>query len=299
VSPLADYSGSALRFGLMDIKPIEVVEIIKKFGLKFKKITRTFELSRPMKSFEDLVTFQNETVFNMIEIPQWFDAKRLVYVFSQHNIENYEKDAELKMALEELKTSERKGRPLLSFIQFIKRRFEAERDNYVDLEAEIFLNSNFPFSLYNKFVVFDNLFYDFLKILENQVKWYEFKASSARNFLMYQKRIAEMKKEIGPIIDKFDECVFSLTCLKRYIVIWNAKNYDEIFNFKFLDIKNVDFVKFEELYNNFSNKLREAKGFLLRYDPLILNREIRHDEYTREMFGKLVNLPFSSLDLKR
>jgi hypothetical protein len=299
LSPLADYSGSALRFGLIDIKPVEVVESIKKFGLRFKKVTRTFELSRPVKSFEDLVTFQNETVFNAIEIPEWFDAKKLVHIYSQRSIEKYERDKELKMAVEELKTSERKGKPLLSFIQFIKKRFEDERDYYIELEAEMFLNSNFPFSLYNKFVVFDNLYCDFLQVLEDRVKWHEFKASSSRNFFMYQKRIAEMKKEIGPLIDKFDECLFSLICLKKYIIIWNAKSYDEIFNLKFLDINNVDFSKFEELYNNFNIKLRETKESLLHYDPKILDREINQKEYTREMFGKFVTLPSNSLDLKR
>ena len=294
VSPSADYSGSVLRFGLLDIKPIEVVEIVKKFGLKFKKITRIFELERPMKSFEDLVISQNEVIFSVIQIPQWFDAKELVRAFSQRSIENYERDSELKKALEELKTSERKGKPLLSFIQLIRRRFEMERDSYISLEAEFFLNSNFPFSLYNKFVVFNNLFYDFLKILENKVRWYELLASSARSFQMYQKRIAEMKKEIGPIIDKFDECIFSFVCLKRYIIIWNAKSCDEIFNPKFLDIKNVDYVTFKELYDNFSKKLRDTKEFLLRYDPSILNREIRQFKHTREIFGKLVNLPSSN-----
>jgi hypothetical protein len=283
----------------MDIKPIEVVETIKKFGLKFKKVTRTFELLRPVKSYEDLVTFQNEAVFNTIEIPEWFEAEKLVRIFSQHSIESYEKDIELKKAVENVRTSERKGRPLLSFIQFMKRRFESERDYYLELEAERFLNSNFPLSFYNKFVVFDNLYWDFLCILEDRVRWHEFRASSARNFLMYQKRIAEMKTEIGPIVDKLDECIFSLICLKKYIVVWNSKDYNEIFSPKFLNINNVDFSKFEELYNNFSIKLRETKELLLRFNPEILRREIDSKDYTTKMFGKLVTLPSSSLNLKR
>lgn len=298
-SPIADYSGSALRFGLMNIKPVEVSETIKKFGLKFKKVTRVFELSRPVESFEDLVILQNKAVFNVIEIPKWFNAKELIDVFSRRSIERYERDAELKNALEELKASKRKGKSLLSFIQFIRHRFEKEKDYYIELEAEIFLNSNFPFSLYSKFVAFDNLFYDMLRILEKRVGWYELTASSARNFFMYQRRIGEMKKEIGPLIDKFDECVFSLACLKKYMLIWNAKNYDEIFEPKFLDIKNVDFTRFEELYDIFSNKLREAKGYLLNFDSSILNREIYEDECTREIFNKLINLPFDSLDILR
>jgi hypothetical protein len=283
----------------MDIKPIEVVETIKRFGLKFKKVTRTFESLKPVKSYEDLVTFQNEAVFNTIEIPEWFDAEKLVRISSQHSIESYEKDIELKNAVENVRTSERKGRPLLSFIQFMKHRFESERDYYLGLEAERFLNSNFPLSFYNKFVVFNNLYWDFLCILEDRVRWHEFRASSARNFLMYQKRIAEMKTEIGPIVDKLDKCIFSLICLKKYVVVWNSKDYNEIFSPKFLNINNIDFSKFEKLYNNFSIELRETKELLLHYNPEILHKEIDSKDYTTKMFGKLVTLPSSSLTLKR
>jgi hypothetical protein len=283
----------------MDIKPIEVVETIKRFGLKFKKVTRTFESLRPVKSYEDLVIFQNEAVFNTIEVPEWFDAEKLVRIFSQQSIESYEKDTELKKAVEYVRTSERKGRPLLSFIQFIKNRFKSERDYYIECEAERFLNSNFPLSFYNKFVVFNNLYWEFLCILEDRVRWHEFRASSARNFLMYQKRIAEMKTEIGPLVDKLDECIFSLICLKRYVIVWNSKEYSEIFSPKFLNINNVDFSKFEKLYNNFITKLRETKELLLYYNPEMLSKEIDLKDYTAKMFGKLVTLPSSSLNLKR
>ena len=287
---LVDYSGSALRYGLMDIKPVEVVETIKRFGLKFKKITRKFEPLKPAQSYEDLVTFQNKTIFSTVQIPEWFDADKLVKVFSQYSIENYEKDIELKKAIEEVKKAERKGRPLLSFIQFVKGRFESRRGHYLEVEAERFLTSNFPLSFYSKFVVFDNTYYDFLKILEVKVRRYEFLASSARNFLMYQKRLAEMKRDIGPLIDKMDECVFACACLKKYIIVWNSKDYKEVLNPKFLDINNVDFAEFEKLYNNFSIKLRETREFMLDYNPDFLHKEIDSEERTSRMFGKLINL---------
>jgi len=296
-APLSDYSGSALRFGLMEIKPVEVVETIKRFGLKFKRVTRKFESLKPARSFEDFVTFQNETIFNTMQIPKWFDADKLVEVFSQRSIRDYQNDTELKEMVEDVRKAERKGRPLLSFTQFMKHRFESRRDRYLELEAERFLNSSFPLSFYNKFVVFDNTYYDFLKTVEDKVRQYEFLASNARNFLMYRKRFAQMKSKIGPLIEKLDECVFYCTYLKKYVLVWNSKDYKEVLNPEFLNINNVDFSEFEKLCNNFNIKLRETREFVLRYNPEILRKEVDSEEYTTKMFGKLVMLPSSSLNL--
>lgn len=299
VAPLSDYSGSALRFGLMEIKPVEVVETIKRFGLKFKRITRKFESLKPAQSFEDLVTFQNETIFGTMQIPKWFNADKLVEVFSQRSIEDYQKDAELKEMVEDVRKAKQKGRPLLSFTQFMRNRFESRRDHYLKLEAERFLNSNFPLSFYNKFVVFDNTYYDFLKTVEYKVRRYEFLASNARNFLMYQKRIAKMKRELSPLLDKLDECVFSCIYLKKYVSVWNSKDYKEALAPEFLDINNVDFSEFEKLCSNFNVKLREIREFMLHYNPEVLRKEVDSEEHTTKMFGKLVMLPSSSLNLKR
>jgi len=297
VAPLSDYSGSALRFGLMEIKPVEVVETIKRFGLKFKRVTRKFESLKPAQSYEDLVTFQNDAIFGTMQIPKWFDVDKLVKIFSQYSIENYQKDTELKEMIEDVRKAERKGRPLLSFVQFMKNRFESRRDRYLELEAERFLSSNLPLSFYNKFVVFDNTYYDFLKTVEDKVRRYEFLASHARNFLMYQKRIAKMKREVSPLLDKLDECVFSCLYLKKYIIVWNAKDYKEALHPEFLDINNVDFSEFEKLCSNFNVKLREIRESLLRYNPEVLRKEVDSEEHTTKMFGKLAMLPSSSLNL--
>lgn len=299
VAPLSDYSGSALRFGLMEIKPVEVVETIKRFGLKFKRVTRGFESLKPAQSYEDLVTFENKAIFGTMQIPKWFDDAKLAEIFSLQSIEKYQKDTELKEMIEDLKKTERKGRPLLSFIQFMKHRFESRRDSYLEIEADRFLNSNFPLSFYNKFVVFDNTFYDFIKILEDRVRRYEFLASNARSFPMYKKRIAGMKREVGPLLDKLDECVFSCIYLKKYVMVWNSKDYKEVLDPKFLNINSVDFSEFDKLCNNFNIKLRETREFILRYNPKILHKEVDSEEHTTKMFGKLVMLPSSSLDLKR
>ena len=296
---LLGHSGSALRYGLMDIKPIEVVETIKRFGLKFRRRSRTFESLKPSKSYADLVTFENEAIFSTIEIPKWFDAEKLAKTFSQNSIESYENDTELKEVVENVRKAQRKGKPLLSFAQFMKHRFESKRDYYLELEAKRFLSSNFPLSFYNKLSVFDNTYYDFLKILEDTVRIYEFRASCSRNFRMYAKKINEMKRRISPILDQTDNCFFSYSRLKRYVAIWNSKDYKEIVYPKFLDIKNLDSSEFEKLRNDYITKLRETRRFLLRYNPEIFHKKLDLDESTRNMFGKLVMLPSSSLSLAR
>jgi hypothetical protein len=293
-----DYAGNSLRYGLMDIRPIEVVETIKKFGVKFRQVTRTFEQLKPVETYADLVNFENKTIFGSVQIPKWFDVNKLVKTYSQHSIEHYEKDTEFKKAVEEVKQAERKGRPLLSFVQFARNRFESERDSYLEIEANRFLRSNFPLSFYNKLVVFDNTYSDFLKILEDKVRFSEFYASCARNFDMYKKKISEMQRIVSPIIDQMDTCFFQYTRIKKYVSIWNAKDYSEVFDPKYLDIKNVDFSEFGRLFKEYDTRLRDTRGFLLGQDSEIFSTRIDPKDSTARMFGKLVMLPSDSLDIK-
>lgn len=292
------FSGSALRFGLMDIKPLQVVETIKKFGMKFRRVTRTFESLNPSKSYTDLVYFGNEAIFGTIEIPKWFDAEKLIRAYSKRSIQNYEKDKELQREVEKMRESKRKGRPLLSFTQFMIERFESKRDNYLEMEAHRFLNSNLPLSFYNKLVVLDNTFYNFLKVVEEIVRMHEFLADRSRSFPLYSKRIEKMKRIISPLIDQLDKCYHSNSCLKKYVSIWNTRDYEEIFYPKFLDIKKLDFSVFEELSENASMRLRETREFLLRYSPDLLHKKLDLKDPTTKMFGKLVMLPQSSYRLE-
>ena len=298
VTPLSDYSGSTLRFGLMDIKPVQVIETVKRFGMKFKRTSQKFELLKPPQSYEELVTQRNETIFGTIEMPEWFDASKLVETFSQDSISRYEKDEELKEMVESIKKADRKGRPLLSFIQFMKQRFESRKDHYVEIEANRFLRSNFPLSFYTKFVVSDKTYYDILKVLEGIVRMYEYQASTARSFSMYKKKINEMKRKVAPILDNLDEHSFSCSCLKKFVMVWNSKDYEEVTNPEFLDIDKVERTEFHRLSRIYNSKLREVRGFLLHYDPDFLCKEIYPIDNTAKMFGKLVMFPSSSLSFK-
>lgn len=298
VSP--GHSGSALRFGLVDIKPIEIVETIKRFGVKFRRTTRTFRTLKPSQSYVDYITFENEAIFAKIDVPDWFEAEKLIEWYSQKSIESYEKDTELKQAVEQVRKSRKIGRPLLSFTQFIIRRFESKREAYLEAEAGRFLYSNFPLSFYNKFVVFDNTFYDFLKTLEQTVRFHEFRASAARNFKMYCRHIEAMKKVFIPILDQMDTCLFLASCLKKYVTLWNAKSYEELYGVEFLDIGKIDYSKFKRLSNEFRMNLTETRRSLLHHNPKFLQKELDlEDNSTARMFGKLIMLPSSSLAVGR
>jgi hypothetical protein len=286
-----DYSGSSLRYGLIDVRPIEIRETIKRFGIKFLRITRKFESLRPPETYGDIVAFQNQMVLDSIEIPHWFDADKLIKEFSQHAIENYEKDKEFKNAVERVK-AERTGTPLLSFVQFAKNRFESEMDYYLEIEADRFLRSNFALSFYNRLALFDNTYLGFLRVLEDRVRKYEFLAHYARNFDMQTKRYAEMRAAVGPIIDQIDTNLFCYARVKKYVTVWNAKNYDELQNPKFLDIRNVDYSEFEKIFNEYNKRLTETRQFLLSLDREILSKEIDSSEYpAKAAFSKLLALP--------
>jgi hypothetical protein len=296
-----DYSSSALRFGLVDIKPIEVVETVKRFGIKFLRTTRTFESLQASQSYADFVTLQNEAIFSTIDIPERFDAEKLVTMLSQMRVKRYEEDTELQKAIKELRNAKTIEGPLLKYTHFIIDRFESKREEYVEVEAARFLTSNLPLSFYSKFVVFDNTYYRFLKVLEQIVRMSEFRARTARSFPMHSRHIEAMKKSLSPIIDQMDATFFTVSRLKKYITIWNAKDYREIEEEpKFLDINKVDYKKFEQLSNDFKGRLAETRKFLLGYEPHIIQKEPHlENEPTARMFGKLAMLPSSSLTVER
>jgi hypothetical protein len=293
------YSGTSLRFGLLGIKPVEFTETFKKAGMKFQRVIRRFESLPQPKSYAEMVNFTNEAIFSSIKIPDWFDSAKIVKEFSQYAIAEYDKDTEYKRAVENLKNNkDRIGAPLLSFVQYAKNKFESELDYYLQEEADRFLRSNFSLSFYNKLSVFDNTYFEFLKILEDTVRKYEFLARCARNFQMYDKHISEMKRHIGPIIDKVDSCFLEYFRLKHYIAVWNAKDYTELQNPKFLDINKLQYDEFERLSLGYYNTLTQTRSILLKIDENILSAGHygRQDEI-QDIFGRLATLPSGSLTL--
>jgi hypothetical protein len=293
------YSGSSLRYGLLDIQPVEFKQIIKRAGIKFQRVIRRFDTFQQPQTYSDIVTFQYETIFGSIKIPEWFDSSKLVKELSQRSIANYEKDTEFKKAVDEIKNNkDHIARPLLSFVQFAKTRFESEIDNYLEVEADRFLRSNFPLSFYNKLLVFDNTYREFLAVLEDIVRTYEFRARFSRSFDMYKKHISEMKWAIGPIIDQVDSCFLHYFRLKEYVTIWNTTEYAKLSNPAFWDVTKLDPDEFDKILKEYDSTLMETRSKLLQFNESALIREpVMIENLTGAVFSKLVTLPSGSLTL--
>jgi hypothetical protein len=293
-SQVPSYPQNSLRYGLLDIKPVEITENTKLGNIKFK-VTRTkLEPTRPVETFEELVTHENTDIFASITIPDRFNIPKLIESFSKRSIDRFEKDSELQQEIENMKRLDR-GKPFYNFISFMKERFEKERDDRLAVESQRFLMSNLPLSVFNKFVVYDNTYYDFLRTTQDIVRTYEFLANHSRNSLMYSKRISAMQHELGPLLDKFDNCSYAITRLKKYITVWNAESYDDLTWPKFFDVEKLNTLEFEQLSNDFSQRLREMRVALLECDPNILKKTINSNEPTTKMIGNLLIMPADSL----
>jgi hypothetical protein len=280
-----DLNGSALRTGLINIKPFEISRTIKRFGTKFTKIVRGFEALSPARSFPEIVTQSNQAIFSLIEIPARFEADKLVELYTQNIIQAYEQDIELKESVKKIETKA-SATPLSDFVSFIKRRLDSYTERNLEEEAVCFLNSNFPLSFYNRFVVFNNVYLDFLNIVEKTVKYYETISSAAGDSKRRNMYISQMKKKIAPMIDQMDTTFLYYLCLKRYIRIWNCETYEDIIGGQiFLDINKVDATKLKQLVDDFEIRLSEARKQILR-SPYWKPQEFNFNE---EPTGRMVS----------
>lgn len=293
------YSGSSLRFGLIDLRPVEIKETIKKAGIKFQRVIRRFENTQIPSTFSDMVYNQNEAIFSSIRIPDWFEEDKLVKEFSQRSIKSYEQDTEFKEAVKRIKESKGKiGRPLVSFVEFVREKFDSELDTYLEVESDRYVRSNLPLSFYTQLSSFDKTYQKFLYILEDNVRLFEFRARCARNFLMYGKHLEEMKGVIAPIIDQIDLCFFQYFRLKNYVALWNCKDYKELSNPRYLDLEKLDYSEFERLSNEYYTCLIQTKDMLLKQNKHEFNQiKDSFDDSTRYLFNNLITLPTGSLNL--
>lgn len=286
------YPTSVLRYGLMDVKPLEIREIVKRAGIKFLRVSRVLRHDfESYKSYGDYITSNNQAIFDTIPIPKWVDTAQLVKMYSERSIKDYEADTEFRKAADSLRQDVKDPRSLSSFIDFVMQRLESLMDDSLKSEAERFLNSNFPLSFFSKFIVLDYTMVDYLKVMKQIVKHYEIRSMMPRarsEFRLFSRIMSEMKEKIAPVIDQMDVCLLPYMRLNRYISLWNSDNYDELFKSKFLDIRKLDYSTLTELDENFKLKHTEARGFLLSVDPKIFHSEVRlEDDPTARMFNEL------------
>lgn len=300
VASASGYTSNVLRYGLVDIEPFEVSKIIKKSGLKFRVVERGFRPLTSSRNYEELVTNKYYNIFQTIEVPENFDVDILVKMVSQSSVEAYEKDEEIKRAVEEVRKARRIGKPLLEFIRLFKNRYESEFDQNLKMYANRYLKSNFPLSFFSKLAAFDNLVIDFLRIMEGIIRNYEFRASTARNFQVYKRIIREMQRKLVPIIDELDLCDLAYSRLKWYIKLWNSKDYEEIFNPEFLDRNKIDLSEFNDLYRMYDEQIKSSRRMLWQYykQPIVgmfYKKEMMIKGAARNVFANL--LVFPSLEI--
>lgn len=293
---ISGYPTSVLRYGLIDVKPLEIREIVKRAGGKFLRISRVLRHDlESYKSYGDFVTSTNQTIFDTLPIPKWSDAAELVKIYSERSIKNYEVDTDFKKAAEALRQGVKDAKALSSFIDFVLQRLESGMSDSLESEAERFLNSNLPLSFFSKFVILDYTMVDYLKVMKQIVRHHEIRSTMPRarsEFRIFSKVMVEMKGKIAPVIDQMDICLLSYIRLNRYIELWNSNNYGELFKSKFLDIEKLDYSTFNELNENFTMKHAEARKFLLDIDPKIFHSEVRlEDDPTARMFNELFRSP--------
>ncbi|MDR0471339.1 MAG: hypothetical protein LBH79_06420 [Nitrososphaerota archaeon] len=294
-SQVFSYPQNSLRFGLLDLKPVEITEDVK-FGNVRCKVTKTkLEPTKPVSTFEELVTADNNMIFNSISIPERFNVSDLVKAFTDRSVKLFEEDKALQQEIENTKRLDR-NRPFYTFVSFMKQRFEKERDNRLALDAKRFLMSNLPLTFYNQLTRFDNTCYDFLKFIQNTTRIYEYRAKYSRNSKMFTKIIKNMQSELGPIINKFDECAYACTRLRRYVIIWNADTTGDLNWPKFLDIKKIEISEFEQLNQEFNTKLHEIRLMLLNDDTEVLCKISNTPNSTVNMIGNLLGMSSATLN---
>jgi hypothetical protein len=94
-SHVLSYPQNSLRFGLIDIKPVEITENTKLGNIRFKVTKTKLEPTKPVNTFEELVTADNNAVFTSISIPRKFKIPDLIKAFTNASVKRFEEDNEL------------------------------------------------------------------------------------------------------------------------------------------------------------------------------------------------------------
>lgn len=291
------YSSSTLRFGLMDIKPVEVKETFKRWGMKFRRVGIRYEPLRPTESYEDFMILTNSNILSRIPLPERFEQKKLVDMFTKAAVKQYNNDKEFQAAVAQLKEKRAKdsGKSLTSFVSFMKGRFERELQGYFESEAASFMKSNFPLSFFSKLTLMDNTYLAFLMITERIVRRCEILATlpgTRRPADSLKSRVEEMKRVLSPIIGMMDECEDSYFSIKRYVTIWNAEDYGDIANPEFLDKAKLDPKSFTELQATYLNSLSSARTTLFQlsklYAPEAFEMKIDFSDPTIRLLSRLL-----------
>lgn len=267
-------STSALRIGLTGLKPIRVREIIKKYGIKFTTEYTSYKLDSEITSFEDFTTLRYNQIFSNISVPDHFDPEKLADYYAKKSIDSYNKDTAYKEKIETAKKSRGSLGPLKNFVIYVKERYQDDINNLYYNNASNFYASDLPFSVFNDFSRTDHLYANFLNLIHHTLNYYDRRilSSGRGNQLKFNKIFNTMKKDLDVNFDLIDEMIFTEKCLQRLIIVWNAKNYDELHKINKTYYKNIPNNEFNKLYFNLKKVIRVTRMNILT------NKHYREDE---------------------
>lgn len=284
-----EYPSSALRYGLLNVRPIPVEEIVKMGGTKFRIKGIRYQPEKQFEKFEDFVNFRYEQIFARMPLPESFPLEKLLEHFIKGEIENYEEDKELQ---DELK---RKDTSLEGFVNFIRKRFERRMSQYYENEASRFHRSNLPLSFFTNLCTYIDTYQKYLALISRIVRRYELLSTlpGTRDKLRSTEiHLATMKKVLAPLIDKMDLCTLETSSLKLYVCVWSSKSLVEVDDPYFLDVSKLDQSYFTEYVLNYNTQIKTIRKMLFdlskMYDPEVFSREVSANGSATAMLSKLL-----------
>ena len=264
-------SSSAFRCGFSGLEPISIKKTVKRFGLRLTSISWKFENRDNdfIKGYPDYVQFLNNSVMQKIQIPSRLDPTVFSRMFTKMSIEAFEKDTELKSALEKAEGETRISKSLLDFIAFLRKRYENERYTSIANKTKMFESSNLPFSFFTDLVMFNETYAGFLDAVHRKTSlyqnvWLHKYVDDGRRF---KTKFEEMKSSLQPLFDAAEQSSFLQKCLSTLILVSNCDDVDSFNSLKFVDAKKVDSKQFNQLLNEFKASLDHYASTILSIEP--------------------------------
>jgi hypothetical protein len=284
---------SALRYSLLNVKPIPFQDIVRIKGQSYTRrgIRYIPDGSTPQTNFEnlqDFIAFRYEQIFEKMPMPERFSKEQLLEHFQNKAIDYVNKDKELKEQIEQ-------GHGLLGIVQFFKGRFKKEIDSRYSVEANRFLNSNLPLSFFSRTSMFTDTYEKYLDVIERVVRRHELLQNlpGVRDKGKASKvQMSIMKRKLAPIIDQMDICTIESLSLRLYVSIWSANDIKEIEEPHFLDIKKLESAYFEEYCLSYEKAQKNTRRIIYElskeYYPELMSQYVVSSSSTADMLGKLL-----------
>jgi hypothetical protein len=266
-------SASALRCGFAGLHPISIRNTVRRWGLRLTTIKWHFE-RRPshtdlIENYPSYVSFMNDSVMNKINLPSAVDPKALAELLTEKTLEKFDKDHELKSALNKVEKERDSAKPFLEFTRFLRKRFDDKRTEGVQSKAEMFMSSNIPFSFFTNLVMANEIYEGFLDVMERKINLYEsvWLHRARNNPVRFAAKFQEMKNSLNPLFDVMERTSFIQKCLGVLILASNCDDIASFFSVEFVDLKKIDSKQFEPLSIEFDNSLESCVSVIIGMEP--------------------------------